>query len=146
MPRKPARSCRFPRCPNTTHALHGFCSIHESSVPQRKPDQRPSRPQYGSEWRKIRKEVLFAYGISESEHHLYDVDHRPAYNAAIEPDHRKYELVPMLHANHSRKTATLDGAFGNPRGGSIPSGNNSNTESYRFAQAMSANAKGGSDE
>lgn len=57
--------------------------------------------------------MLSAYGVPPREWHLYDVDHRPKYDAAREPDHRKYELVPMLRGEHSRKTARKDGGFGN---------------------------------
>jgi hypothetical protein len=38
----------------------------------------------------------------------YDVDHNPPYNPDIEPDHRKYTLVPMLRSDHSRKTVRED--------------------------------------
>lgn len=69
-------------------------------------DERPSsaRRGYGRQWQKIRAQVLKQAGIPPEQWRLYDVDHRPAYNPDIEPDHRKYNLVPMLHANHSRKT------------------------------------------
>ena len=57
--------------------------------------------------------MLKQAGIPQTQWHLYDVDHRPAYNPDIEPDHNKYNLVPMLKADHSRKTATVDGGFRN---------------------------------
>jgi hypothetical protein len=63
---------------------------------------------YGYEWRKIRARVLVAYGIPKDQWSLYDIDHNPPYNPDIEPDHRMYTLIPRLHADHSRKTATED--------------------------------------
>lgn len=78
-------------------------------------ETRPSRSKrgYDSYWYKVvRPRVLFANGIPRDRWHLYDVDHRPAYNPAIEPDHWKYQLVPMLRAEHSRKTSAVDGGLG----------------------------------
>lgn len=63
---------------------------------------------YGAEWRKIRAEVLTLWQIPEADWHLYDVDHTPPYNPSVEPDHRKYTLTPLLHSQHSVKTATID--------------------------------------
>lgn len=67
---------------------------------------------YDAKWRKVRAEVLRAAGIPEGEWHNYVVDHRPRYNPVLEPDHWKYELVPMLRGSHSKKTVFQDGAFG----------------------------------
>lgn len=79
--------------------------------------QRPSSSKrgYGAEWRRIRKRVLQEAGIPRDQWSLYDVDHRPAYNPDIEPDHNKYTLVPMLHADHSKKTAKENNGYGNNR-------------------------------
>ena len=68
---------------------------------------------YDAQWRKIRARVLANAGIPKSQWHLYDVDHTPPYDPTVEPDHLKYELVPILHAKHSKKTAKYDGGFGN---------------------------------
>ncbi|ADK81106.1 hypothetical protein [Sediminispirochaeta smaragdinae] len=78
-------------------------------------DRRKSSTQrgYGAAWRKIRIEVLQAWGIPKRLWPKYDVDHNPAYDRRIEPDHRKYQLIPRLHADHSRKTAKFDNGFGN---------------------------------
>lgn len=81
----------------------------------RKPDTRRHSHSYGRPWRRIRSEVLAAHGIPRDQWHRYHVDHRPAYDPAIEPDHRKYDLVPMLAEEHNRKTAREDGGFGNSR-------------------------------
>ncbi len=63
---------------------------------------------YSSSWRKIREEVLRNAGIPFEDWSLYDVDHNPPYNKWKEPDHSKYTLIPRLHSEHSRKTATCD--------------------------------------
>lgn len=73
-------------------------------------DKRPSSAQrgYGYAWRKIRAEVLTSYGIAQADWNKYVVDHRPPYNPTVEPNHRKYTLVPMLKQDHSRKTSKYD--------------------------------------
>lgn len=107
MPTRPASPCTVATCPNRKP-----CPLHG-----RAPDTRPSATArgYGWEWRKVRAEVLRQHGIPEAEWHLWDVDHSPRYDPANEPDHRRYTLTPRLHGEHSRKTATSDGGFGNKR-------------------------------
>ncbi|NCC65369.1 MAG: hypothetical protein EOM15_12005 [Spirochaetia bacterium] len=63
---------------------------------------------YDHTWRKVRAQVLADNGIPKEAWPLYDVDHNPAYDPAVEPDHTKYTLVPRLHSEHSRKTAQQD--------------------------------------
>lgn len=63
---------------------------------------------YDHTWRKVRSAVLTEYNIPKELWPLYDVDHNPPYDPRIEADHTKYELIPRLHAEHSRKTATED--------------------------------------
>lgn len=86
---------------------------------RRKPDTRPSAAArgYGHEWRKVRAAVLAQHGIPKAEWSLWDVDHDPPYNPAIEPDHKKYKLTPLRHEQHSRKTVRRDGGFGNAETG-----------------------------
>ena len=74
----------------------------------------PAKRGYDSVWRKVRAEVLTEARIPKEDWKLYDVDHTPAYDKDVEPDHRRYTLTPMLKADHSRKTAKED----NPRGSS----------------------------
>lgn len=128
MPYKPARMCKSPYCPVLTHDASGYCDVHASLRPvPRKPDKyrgNAAARGYGDEWRKIRVEILRAAGIPASEWPQYDIDHVPRYNATIEPDHRKYNLIPRLRAVHSRKTIAQDGGFGRPRtlyGGEVES-------------------------
>jgi hypothetical protein len=114
MPIRPKGPCRVPTCPGLEQA-HGFCERHQGLYSP--PVDRRGRTShgYGHGWARIRREVLRAHGIPEAEFHLWDLDHRPPYNPKIEPDHRRYDLVPMRHGTHSTKTARQDGAFGNPR-------------------------------
>lgn len=112
MPYKLKVPCRVPMCPALVEpGTGGYCEKHLHMKPVYKERPRPSSTArgYGWQWQKIRAEVLTRAGIPESEWSLYVVDHRPAYNPQIEPDHRKYELVPMLRADHNRKTARQDG-------------------------------------
>jgi hypothetical protein len=85
-------------------------SLTCEDCPRKARENRPSRSKrgYNSEWYRIRKEVLQQYGIPREMWPQYDVDHNPPYNPEIEPDHRKYTLVPMLRADHSRKTVNED--------------------------------------
>ncbi|SLM15280.1 hypothetical protein SPIROBIBN47_410014 [uncultured spirochete] len=122
MPTKPARMCKYPYCPNLTYDPSGYCDIHAAMRQAgRMPDKRPSSPRrgYGRDWQKVRAEVLTKAGIPRDLWPLYDVDHNPPYNPAIEPDHRKYTLIPRLHGEHSSKTNREDGGFGHRRGESI---------------------------
>ena len=93
-----------------------YCQDHAhlSRPAAPKYDNRPSasRRGYNAGWRKVRARVLSAHGIPRDQWTRYDIDHSPAYNPAIEPDHSKYTLVPRLHGEHSRKTIREDGGFG----------------------------------
>jgi hypothetical protein len=110
MPHKPARPCRFLGCVRTTVSKTGFCEAHahlyQPYAPFRGRDDRPSSAKrgYDEEWRRVRAETLTAFGIPRRDWPLYDVHHEPAYNPAMEPDHRKYRLTPLPHGDHSRET------------------------------------------
>lgn len=121
MPRKPPRPCKHPRCPNLTTNKSRFCDEHDALRASMKDRGRPSPSKrgYGREWQRIRRQVLREHGIPKEDWPLYDVDHVPAYNPDVEPDHRKYTLVPRLRPEHSRKTAKHDGGFGNVRGSGV---------------------------
>lgn len=82
-----------------------YCPQHRKP---RKPRPSSAGRGYGYRWQKVREEVLLRHGIPREQWSLYDVDHNPPYNKEIEPDHRKYQLTPRLHAEHSRKTAEQD--------------------------------------
>lgn len=126
MPTKPARACRNPTCPRLTIDPSGYCETHAAGFAvSRMKDNRSSaaRRGYGAEWRRIREAVLGQAGIPRSEYSRYDVDHNPPYDPEREPDHRKYQLIPRLHADHSRKTVCEDGGWGKRRreGGAVES-------------------------
>lgn len=113
MPLRPLKPCRHPACPNTHRNPSGYCDAHASLVDSYRPAA--GARGYGAAWRRIRERVLSRAGIPPADWHRYDVDHSPVYNPTIEPDHSKYTLTPRLHADHSRKTATVDGGYGRPR-------------------------------
>lgn len=120
MPIAPAKPCRQPRCPELTLLAHGYCAAHAGNAASPSLISRRSSKLHAgnyAQWRAIRAEVLTAAGIPRSQHHLYHVDHRPAYDPIREPDHRKYALIPMLGSEHNSKTARLDGGFGNKKRG-----------------------------
>ena len=105
MPRKPLKPCMYPGCVRTVEK--GYCEAHASSAPI--PRARAPRPSaaargYNAQWQTIRAQVLQAAGIPRELWPQYDVHHEPAYNPAVEPDHRVYKLTPMLRGDHSRLT------------------------------------------
>lgn len=107
--------CIHPRCGKVFAGPGKYCDKHKPDF-KRKWDKKrgnSAKRGYGYEWRKIRLEVLKASGIPVEKWPDYDVDHNPPYNKDVEPDHRKYNLIPRLRADHSRKTASQDGGFGN---------------------------------
>lgn len=115
MPTRVKRYCIVPGCNEYAVKGSNYCNGHRKV--QRK-DYRPAAHKrgYGRAWQSIRKRVLAESGIPQEQWPLYDVDHNPAYNPAVEPDHWKYDLIPRLHADHSRKTVREDGGFGNKNG------------------------------
>ncbi|MDR1903067.1 MAG: hypothetical protein LBQ88_12405 [Treponema sp.] len=131
MPYKPPRPCRYAGCTKTTHSPTGYCDSHihlykPFEYPHGK-DNRPSSAQrgYGSQWKAIREMVLRQHGIPRADWPLYDVHHKPAYNPAIEPDHLRYTLTPLLHADHTKVTnagARRGKFFTRGEGGSNPCG------------------------
>ena len=117
MPYKPARPCKYPGCINTTKTKQGYCDNHIHLYKPfikkypRQPDNRPSAAVRGYDraWQVIRLEVLNKAGIPKDLQHLYDVHHEPPYNAAVEPNHRAYTLIPLLKSEHSRVTGKAKG-------------------------------------
>ncbi len=145
MPTKPARMCKYPYCPNLTSDSSGYCDVHAAMRPAgRMPDKRPSSPRrgYGRDWQKIRAEVLTKTGIPRNLWPLYDIDHNPPYNPAVEPDHRKYTLIPRLHGEHSSKTCREDGGFGRSRRGESKSLEPFSVNRSRFPMSHSTDSRG----
>lgn len=108
MPTKPARPCRYPRCPGLSADVSGYCPAHVHLYKPftRSDTQRPSASSrgYNRSWQSIRARVLAEHNIPKVDWPRYDVDHNPPYDSKVEPDHTKYTLIPRLHADHSRKT------------------------------------------
>ena len=121
MPTKPAKPCRVRTCANLTASPSGYCDLHAHLYKPftRSTDTRTSSSArgYGAKWRSIRAKVLKNAGIPKEQWPLYDVDHNPPYNPAVEPNHLMYTLIPRLHSEHSRKTAKEDGGFGRKASG-----------------------------
>lgn len=115
MPNRPAKPCKVPNCSGLTLDPSGYCDNHAALRPERRADDyrvSAARRGYGFSWRKIRMRVLIQSGIPQDKWPLYDIDHLPRYNPAIEPDHLQYTLYPRLRAEHSRKTIREDGGYG----------------------------------
>jgi hypothetical protein len=109
VPHKAPRPCRMAGCLQTTHSPTGYCDSHLSAyvpfIPRKEYNRISAATRgYNAAWQHIREETLRNYGIPKDEWPLYDLHHTPDYNPAIEPDHRKYTLTPLLHADHSRHT------------------------------------------
>jgi hypothetical protein len=106
MPHKPLRPCLYPGCVHTVPK--GYCEAHAHYyTPSVRPrDGRPfaAARGYDNNWQKIRAEVLRAHGIPRELWPLYDVHHSPEYDPVREPDHRAYQLTPLLHGEHSSET------------------------------------------
>lgn len=103
MPRKPITKI----CLSCRREFTGAGSLCPECKPK---DTRPTSVErgYDREWRRVRREVLKEHGIPQWEWKLYDVDHNPPYDPSVQTDHRAYNLIPRLKADHSRKTATED--------------------------------------
>ncbi len=103
----------------------GRCAVHaaeaEAAWRAAHPDERPSASTrgYGAEWREIRAKVLrLRPWCSEcaargKRTKATDVDHVVALRRGGTNDINN--LMPLCHSCHSRKTAQVDGAFGNRR-------------------------------
>lgn len=110
------RICNHPRCSVAFRGTGAFCDKHKK--PFRRWDKRKSNSNargYGHGWRKIRIKVLSESGIPMEDWSKYDVDHNPPYNPSVDSNHENYTLIPRLRSDHSKKTASQDGGFGNRR-------------------------------
>ena len=110
MPTRPGTACLMPGCPRLA-IKRGYCQEHMNAYNKMDRDTRGSAAArgYDAHWRLLRAKTLRAAGIPESEWHKYRVDHRPRYDAARDPVHEHYQLVPMLLGEHSSKTNREDG-------------------------------------
>lgn len=110
VPVRAARQCNYPGCPTLTH--DGWCGVHRPASSGLRTHRSYAAQGRHRLPRKLREMTLSRANIPRLDWHKYAVDHRPKYDPAVEPDHMKYELVPMLLADHNRKTAARDGGFG----------------------------------
>lgn len=108
-------ACGNPWCSQLVAYPERFCLEHRPPRADFRPS--PTARGYGPLWRRIRIIVLSRAGIPRAEWPRWDVDHTPAYDPAVEPDHLRYKLTPRRHGEHSAKTAREDGGFGHQRGG-----------------------------
>ena len=123
MPGKPARPCRWPRCPQLTNARSGYCEAHLKASRAQQDARRGTAAQrgYGARWQRASKVYL-------AEHPLCAMclSKQPSrVTAATLVDHIiPHKGDPALfwdRANwqslcedcHNEKTAREDGAFGN---------------------------------
>jgi len=116
MPRRAKRPCSHIGCPHLAVEGNSRCEIHKNEVQYARRKPRPAYQRgHDQEWKRIRIEVLKQYGIPPEDWRKYVIDHRPPYDAEVEPNHRCYTLVPMLRGKHSTKTNKYDGGWGNEK-------------------------------
>ena len=123
MPTKPARPCRWPRCPQLTLDRSGYCAAHLKAARAQHDAQRGTAAQrgYGARWQRAGKAYL-------REHPLCEIclkKNPPVIEPATLVDHIiPHRGDPVLFWDpgnwesasehcHNEKTAREDGAFGN---------------------------------
>lgn len=122
MPTKPARPCQRNGCPNITNDPSRLCSVHLTEARHLDDARRgsPSERGYDSRWHKARTAYLrehpLCVGCQEEGRIIAatTVDH-------IRPHRGDYDLMwdesnwqSLCTWHHNVKTASEDGAFGNP--------------------------------
>ncbi len=115
MPKRPLSPCLQPGCPKLA-VISGRCREHARQVQRERERQRPSARErgYDAEWERLRAKYLaanpFCFACGEPS---TDVDHIVPKSLGGSDD--EDNLQALCHRCHSRKTATLDGAFGRGR-------------------------------
>jgi len=120
MPTRPAAPCHTNGCPNRA-VRRGYCEAHAQAADTRyaaaHPDARPSASErgYDQKWRRIRAAYLKAHPLCSyprCTEPATDVDHvKPRAQGGSD---EWANLQGLCHPHHSLKTASVDGAFGNP--------------------------------
>ena len=118
MPMRPRGACGERGCPYRA-VRRGRCEVHareaEARYRERHPDGRPSASArgYGADWASLRKEFLKAHPLCANQDgkRATHVDHiLPRARGGTDDVNN---LQALCHACHSRKTAMVDGGFGN---------------------------------
>lgn len=115
MPTRAPRRCTQAGCPHTP-VLDGRCGKHPHPPRRTKPKPRPSSYQqgYNTAWAKLSKRIRLQRPICETPRcgtPSAHVDHIDGDNS----NNEEWNLQALCLSCHSRKTATHDGGFGNPR-------------------------------
>lgn len=113
MPPRAKKVCRIKGCPNI--ATHGaLCDKHYKEMVDKTSDNRPNSGQrgYDSQWTAIRDNYLKYNPLCVDCGRLAtDVDHIIPLSQG--GTHDWDNLAARCHRDHSKKTATQDGGFGN---------------------------------
>ena len=124
MAHKAPRPCRFPGCPNTTISDDGYCKTHHSLANQKyKPNTQRTTYQhmYSTRWHKarvsfLRSNPLCTICLSDGRTTPATViDHITPHKGdySLFWDENNWQALCTLC--HNKKTASEDGAFGNPK-------------------------------
>jgi 5-methylcytosine-specific restriction protein A len=118
MPTRPLRMCTRPGCREFTPGV--YCSSHQQRRAQAYEQQRgtASARGYGARWRKYRQRYLIEHPWCVSCNGLANVvDHVKPHVGDVKLMWDPKNHQAMCSSCHSRKTARVDGGFGNaPRG------------------------------
>lgn len=123
MPSLPRRPCSKQGCPNLAEHGKRYCANHagyEKAVAREYDKRRGTFTQrnYPAEWKRYRLAYLQEHPFCvKCGRPSTDVDHiKPVVNGAQDPNFwNPSNHQALCHSCHSRKTASENGGFGNPR-------------------------------
>ncbi|MFH0809711.1 MAG: HNH endonuclease [Pseudomonadota bacterium] len=125
MPHRPARPCRYPRCPALTNDPSGYCPAHLSLSRRQQDRERGTAAERGYDWRWhkasraylaanplcaicLKKDPLVIRAASL-------VDHKIPHKGDMALFWDESNWQSSCEECHRLKSASEDGAFGNPR-------------------------------